>query len=858
MLRIVKVGLPICFVFFVTKIIYSQSSRQKYTINGGWKYEKKGVAFGQRDFLVDDASWERVNIPHTWNAEDPFDDKKSYGRGIGWYRKTIQLSKESLKRQKAFLHFEGVNQVSDVFVNGVHVGRHKGGYTAFTFNITKALNEGESQLISVMVNSAHDPFIPPLSVGYALYGGIYRDVWLITTDEIHFDLSDYGSKGIYIETPEVSNDKASVSIRGIVVNDSKSNQDLEIESVIYDKYKKEVSRFSSTLKLKSNEKKEYNHKITFNNPNLWSPTSPYLYTVHSSIKKGNIEIDSYLNPLGLRWYSFNPNKGFFLNGKPLKLKGTNRHQDMQNKGSALSNADHRTDMELIKNMGCNFIRIAHYPQDPEILKAADELGLLAWEEVPLVNYMTINEEFLANSKHMLREMIRQHFNHPSVIVWGSMNEIFLWGNNEDRIGKQTDSTYTNNVAKYAIELNNLIHKEDPARYSTLAMHMSSDYDKTGIEDAPQIASYNIYSGWYGGKFEDFGKIFDRKHEKKPNQNIFISEYGAGSDVRLNSKEPKRFDFTGQYQRLFNESYLRQINERSYISGSAIWNQFDFSQPHVGGSIPHINQKGMATWDRKPKDVYYFYKANWNEEPMIHIAEKNWLQRVSISDKENYEITLYSNLKEVSLYLNGKKIDSKSPNDINKLTWTVSLKSGMNNLYAVGKAKGNLIEDFATIILNNITESSSFGINVGSNAQYIDSTGFSWIQDDVFNGTYGYSNGKPTLLNRKYIIRGSDHDPLYYTYLDDVKKYKIKAANGIYNITLYFIENEKLTLGDRVFNLSINNNKVIENLDIVKEVGFCYGLEKTFKVEVKNNEIFLEFNALSGKAVLSGIKLSKEN
>tara|TARA_R110002096_G_scaffold435817_1_gene663454 strand:- start:11189 stop:13708 length:2520 start_codon:yes stop_codon:yes gene_type:complete len=839
-------------------MIYGQSSRQIHTINEGWKFGNRGIAFGQHDFFVDDSSWESINIPHTWNAKDPFDDKKSYNRGIGWYRNTIQLSKEDLKNKKAFLHFEGVNQVADVFVNGIFVGRHKGGYTAFTFDITQALKEGKSQLLSVQVNSAHDPFIPPLSVGYALYGGIYRDVWLITTNEVHFDLSDHGSKGIYIKTPEVSNEKASVSVNGTIINESNKNEDLDIETIIFNAQKIEVTRFSTKLNLKPNEKSAYSHELIVKNPNLWSPDNPYLYTVKSSIRKNGTEIDNYVNPLGFRWYSFNPDQGFFLNGKQLKLRGTNRHQDMQDKGSALSNVDHRKDMELIKDMGCNFIRIAHYPQDPEILRTADELGLLAWEEIPLVNYMTIDQEFLANSKYMLKEMIRQHHNHPSIIVWGSMNEIFLWGNNEDRISKQTDSVYVKYVAKYAKELNNLVLTEDADRYSTLAMHSSSDYDKAGIEDIPQIASYNIYSGWYGGKFEDFGATFDRKHKKKPNQNIFISEYGAGADIRLNSKRPERLDFTSQYQRLFNESYLRQINERDYISGSAIWNQFDFSQPHVGGPIPHLNQKGMATWDRKPKDVYYFYKANWNNKPMIHIAEKDWTERASITDKETYEITVYSNLNEVELYLNGKKLGVKYPNDINKTKWTVLLKAGKNNLYTVGKANEKLIEDFTTITIKNITDTNTYGINIGSNAQYTDSSGFAWIQDDIFNGTYGYSSGEQTLLNRKYIIRGSNHDPLYYSYLNDIEKYKVKATNGTYNVTLYFIENEKIPSGERVFDVSINNTKVIENLDITNEVGFCYGIEKTFEVEVKNKEILIDFNAIAGKAILSGLKVTKVN
>lgn len=851
-----KILLNVLLFCFTSLLLNAQSVRQSETINDGWRFLNQGIAFGQNPTLVDDSTWGIVNIPHTWNATDPFDDAKSYDRGIGWYRKQLQLSKENLKGKKAFLNFEGVNQVADVFVNGIHVGRHKGGYTAFTFDITNALISGNSQLIAVSVNSAHDPLIPPLSVGYALYGGMYRDVWLITTNKVHFDLNNHGSKGVFITTPEVSDKSAKISVKGTIINEDSTKQDITINSIIYDASKNNVGSFVSKLTLNPEEKASYTHQISIENATLWSPDSPYLYSVESSISNNGKIIDKIENPLGFRWFSFDANKGFSLNGKHIKLRGTNRHQDKMAQGSALSNAEHRRDMQLIKDMGCNFIRIAHYPQDPEILKAADELGLLAWEEVPLVNYMTIHPEFLENSKNMLKEMIRQHFNHPSVIVWGSMNEIFLWGNNEDRIGKQTDSVYIKNVAKYAKELNDLILVEDSARYSTLAMHMSSDYDKVGIEDLPQIASYNIYSGWYGGKFEDFGKTFDRKHVKKPNQNIFISEYGAGGDIRLNSKEPKRFDFTGQYQRLYNESYLKQINERPFISGSAIWNQFDFSQPHVGGPIPHLNQKGMATWDRKPKDVYYFYKANWNPEPMIHIAEKDWMQRASITEKENYEITIYSNLKKLDLYINGKKIGTKYPDAIKKTTWSVSLKAGKNNLRAIGKLNGKIIEDFVVINLSNITKESSFAINVGSNAQYTDNVGLPWIQDASFNGTYGYTNGTPKLLNRKYIIRGSNDDPMYYTYLEDVNKYKIKAANGTYNITLYFIENEKILSKERVFDVSINNNKVIENLDIEKEVGFCFGLEKTFEVEVKNNEIVLDFNAISGKPVLSGIKVSK--
>tara|TARA_R110002073_G_scaffold42688_1_gene119225 strand:- start:4887 stop:7424 length:2538 start_codon:yes stop_codon:yes gene_type:complete len=840
-------------------IINAQNLRQEKTINDGWRFLNQGIAFGQNASLVDDTVWEKVNVPHTWNADDPFNAQKSYKRGIGWYRKTIKINKEERTFKKFYLHFEGVNQVADVFVNGIHVGKHKGGYTAFTFDITKALNDGDMQLVAVMVNNAHDAYIAPLSVGFALYGGIYRDVWLVTTDAIHFDMDNYGSKGVFIKTPEVTSQSAKVNIKGTVVNEDTAVQNIAVHSIVYDASNKEVGNFSSNFTLNPDEKATYSHEISVDAPKLWSPDSPYLYTVKSTISKNGKTIDHVENPLGLRWFSFDANTGFSLNGKHLKLRGTNRHQDKKGQGSALSNAEHRRDMQLIKDMGCNFIRIAHYPQDPEILKAADELGLLAWEEVPLVNYMTIDPEFLENSKHMLKEMILQNYNHPAVVVWGSMNEIFLWGNNEDRISKQPDAEYKKDVAAYAKILDATIREEDPTRYSTLAMHQSKDYDEVGIEDTPQIASYNIYSGWYGGEFQHYGGYLDQKHKSKPNQLIFVSEYGAGSDSRLNSDKPKRFDFTGQYQRLFSESYLEQTEAREYVSGSAIWNQFDFSQPHVGGSMPHLNQKGMATWDRKPKDVYYLFQANWSKKPMLHIAENDWKVRAITTDFKKYTITVYSNLSKITLYANGKKVGAKTVGKLNKVQFEVALQKGENQLKASGISKGKTVEDFTTIELQKYDgkENANIFINAGSNAQYYDGlSNTAWLEDTNFNGFYGYTNGIEKQINRKKIMRSGMHDALFYTVLEDVDVYRIKAKNGSYKLSLYFMESDGLKKGERVFDVMVNGKKEVSALDLTDEAGFCFGIEKTFDIEVTNNEVLIEFNAVSGKTTLSGLELIK--
>ena len=397
-------------------------SRVKYTINNNWKYHQGGFAFAHRSFQKGypvrvDELWESVSLPHTWNARDPFDDKPGYYRGIGWYRKEFFIE-DSLKGRKIFLHFEGVNQVADVYVNGTFVGDHKGGYTAFTFDITDELKYGTNKnIVAVKVDNSHDNAVPPLSVGYTIYGGIYRDVWLIATDRVHIDATNYGSSGVFISTPSVNKDQTRVSIRTSVINNRIEDQNIELVHRICDNSGIEVLRLSKDVNIKSGARQNINSmQGRLDSPHLWSPEKPYLYSVYTEIYQNGKKLDCVKNPLGFRYYSFNPNKGFSLNGEPYTIKGTNRHQDFEGLGNALPNAQHRTDMEWIKKMGANFVRLAHYPQDPVVLQNTDRLGLLVWEEIPMVNYMNMWPQFKENAKIMIREMIRQHYNNHSVIL----------------------------------------------------------------------------------------------------------------------------------------------------------------------------------------------------------------------------------------------------------------------------------------------------------------------------------------------------------------------------------------------------------------------------------------------------------
>ncbi|MBW3553173.1 MAG: beta galactosidase jelly roll domain-containing protein, partial [Gemmatimonadetes bacterium] len=595
--------------------------RSRYTINDGWMYYPGGVEFAEKAF-VSNVGWEPVTVPHTWNAFDPFDDEDSYRRGISWYRRTLDLD-ESLRGKQLFLYFEGVNQVADVYVNGAFAGHHEGGYTAFAVNITDLLVLDEENLIAVQVDNSHDPHIPPLSVGFALYGGIYRDVWLIATEPVHVKVTDHASSGVYVSTPEVSRERGEVRVRGTIVNDAADARRVRVLNTVVDARGERVAESSSRLTVPAGGEASFAQNLPpVRDPHLWSPDDPYLYTVYTQVYDGDSLVDRVRNPLGFRWFRFDSQEGFFLNGERLELRGTNRHQDYEGLGSALSNRLHVQDLEWIKEMGANFLRLAHYPQDPTVLEAADRLGLLVWEEVPVVNYITPSEEFEETAKGVLREMIRQHYNHPSVILWGTMNEVLLWSKEGARIRDHTDTAYLRQVRDFAAEMDALVRAEDPSRYTAMAIHGGGgDYDEAGITAIPQVLGFNTYSGWYGGDFEGYGRMLDRRHAENPEQVIFISEYGAGSDLRLNSLVPERFDHSSAWHRMYHESYLRQTRERPFVAGTAIWNQFDFSQPHIGESMPNMNQKGMLTWDRRPKDAFYLYKANWNPEPLVYIASR---------------------------------------------------------------------------------------------------------------------------------------------------------------------------------------------------------------------------------------------
>ena len=764
--------ITICFVFG------SLAQRSKITINDAWHFYKGEAALAEHPDTKTEG-WQKVSIPHSWNAQDVTDEEAGYYRGAGWYRKNLSASYFPADKQH-FLYFEGANQVADVFVNGQFVGRHTGGYTAFAFDITKFTKPEQANMVAVRVDNKHDDNISPLTADFTFFGGIYRDVYVVSTHKVHLDLTDHASSGVYIKTPSVSASQGTVAISARLRNETTSTQKAEIQSIIKDPQGKVVATLSKKAKLKPNETTVFEHKAyEISNPQLWSPETPNLYEVTTQVLVDDKLVDQVTNPLGFRWYRFSGKDGFFLNGKHVKLVGANRHQDYKNMANALSDDQHRQDMRLLKEMGANFIRIAHYPQDPAILEACDRLGLIAWEETSVVNEGTLTEAFTQNALEQQKDMIRQHYNHPSVVMWGYMNEVYL----KIRMkGEDDQNKYMQGVVDIAKKLEALTLKEDPSRITVMAYHNSDRYNKAGISNVPMVSGWNLYFGWYHDSLPVLSDFLKKEHLAYPDRPLIISEYGAGTDQRLHSFDPAPFDFSVEWQRRYHEAYYEQLSEMDFIAGMAIWNFVNFNSEGRGDAMPRVNQKGILTDDRKPKDIYYFYQSALTDKPVLRIASREFTQRASAITKGqktvNQPVEIYSNLGEVELIANGKSL-GRQKTDNYKAVFEVPFIEGQNRLKAVATKGGQTTEDYLIIDFEMIETGDNFegiSINLGSNNFFIDDLSNTvWLPEQSYQNGWGYKGGEiAKKWNKRPMGNYSDImnttlDPLFQSYREGIER-----------------------------------------------------------------------------------------
>ena len=882
------------YIFILLFIVGWAQAQQRvvYTINDGWKFTK-GSPFEAQLTGCDDSSWETVNIPHTWNDKDADDETPGFYRGPVWYRKQLFIDK-SQEGRRAVIYFEGANQEVRFYLNGQFVGEHKGGYTRFCFDITPHLRYGQENLFAIYVNNVYNPNIPPLSADFTFFGGIYRDVYLQFMNPVHIATNDYASSGVYIRTPEVNNSAASVEITTLLTNDMPQAAEIRVENIICDADGKEVKKTQAEVKLAAGETKtDISKKIKIDSPRLWDIDDPYRYMVYTRIldkRKGTL-LDEVVNPLGLRWFKFDSEKGFFLNGKGRKLIGTARHQDYFQKGNALRDELHVQDVLLLKEMGGNYLRVSHYPQDPVIMEMCDKLGIVTSVEIPVVNAVTETEEFLHNSVEMAKEMVRQDFNRPSVMIWGYMNEIFLRRPYTE--GKQLEDYYRF-TEKVARALEATIREEDPSRYTMMAYHnMPQYYEDAHLTEIPMIQGWNLYQGWYEPDINEFQRLLDRAHKVYKGKVLMVTEYGPGVDPRVHSYQPERFDFSQEYGLVYHKHYLNEMMKRPFVAGSSLWNLNDFYSESRVDAVPHVNNKGVVGLNREKKDVYWFYKTALSRRPILVIGNREWKSRggvVNTAQKECIQsVPVFSNAEEVELFVNNKSLGKKKIED-NYALFDVPFVSGENLLEAVAVTGDNKLRDMLRIqfqlvgsqLKDEAVPFTELNVMLGSPRYFEDrAANVAWIPEQEYKpGSWGFIGGTSyrrqtgfgTMLGSDIDIHGTDMNPIFQTQRVGIKSFKADVPNGEYSVYLHWAElesdkkrealvynlgadSEQTFAGNRSFGISINGTTVSDDFNVARDYGYARAVIKKFVITVKDGKgVSVDFHKKEGEPILNAIRI----
>ena len=668
-------------LFAMAVSMQTLAQRENILINQDWTFR-----FSHQ---VNKNSSRRVDLPHTWNAQDALSGKPDYKRGIGNYDKKLFIRSE-WKGKRLFLRFEGANCVSNVFINGKQIGEHRGGYGAFIFEITDKVNYGKNNTVLVRVNNGEQLDVMPLVGDFNFYGGIYRDVHLLVTEDICISPLDYASPGVYLFQQHVGEKQAAVLARINLSNGTEHPRQatLRLQVKEGDKVVYQADKKVTVAPHTSVQPEEMS--FTLLNPRLWNGREdPFMYQTVITLVKDGKEIDKVEQPLGLRYYATDADRGFFLNGKHLPLHGVCRHQEWAEVGNALRPMHHEEDTRLMLEMGVNAIRLAHYPQATYMYDLMDRNGIVTWAEIPFVGPggyadkgFVDQPSFRKNGKEQLKEMIRQHFNHPSICFWGLFNELKENGDNP---------------LEYIKELNVLAHQEDPTRPTTSASNQGG-----AINFITDNIAWNRYDGWYGATPATLASWLDKTHQAHPEIKIAISEYGAGASIyhqqdSLVQTSPGSWWHPENWQTEYHIQNWKIISERPYVWGSFVWNMFDFGAAHrTEGDRPGINDKGLVTHDRKvKKDAFYFYKANWNPEPMVYIAGRRSVNRV----KPVTEVQIFSNCAEVTLKVNGQIIKKMQPDGVKVCIFKdIRLKKGENNIEVSAKNGKRVITDACCWIL----------------------------------------------------------------------------------------------------------------------------------------------------------------
>ncbi len=604
-------------------------------------------------FPKGDHATEQVNLPHTWNAVDGNDGNGSYLRTTGVYTRTFTAPKQPREGGRTYVEVLAAALNSTVKVNGQVATTHEGGFSIFRADVTDLCHEGENEL-TIEVSNEDTPSMYPSSADFTFYGGLYRGVNLISVPNAHFDLDYYGGPGMMVTPVPTEDGGANFTIKSFVTNPA---DDLTVMYSIEDCFGREVA---------SAVRGSADTEVTIYVPDaqLWSMDEPNLYTVVATLQRNNEEVDEIAANVGVRSFKVTPDEGFSINGVPTPLRGVSRHQDRVFEGNALTAEEHYDDAMLIKELGANTIRLAHYQHSQDFYDACDEIGFAVWAEIPFISVFKKGEGAHKHVMEEMKELIIQNYNHPSIMFWGISNEILIGGISQELVDTHHD-------------LEKLCKELDPTRLTTIA-HVSTTPVNGPMHHITDLESYNHYFGWYGGKMEQNGPWLDQFHAEHPDICIGISEYGCEGIINWHSNTPQCKDYTEEYQALYHEHMAQVFEDRPWVWASHVWNMFDFGcAARNEGGVSGRNNKGLVTMDRKTKkDSYFVYQAYWTQTPMVHIAGRRHAQRAG----ETTEIKVYSNQDTVVLYVNGKEVGQQTAHRVFK--FNAALNEGFNTIVAV--------------------------------------------------------------------------------------------------------------------------------------------------------------------------------
>lgn len=604
-------------------------------------------------FPKGDHATEQVNLPHTWNAVDGNDGNGSYLRTTGVYTRTFTAPKQPREGGRTYVEVLAAALNSTVKVNGQVATTHEGGFSIFRADVTDLCHEGENEL-TIEVSNEDTPSMYPSFADFTFYGGLYRGVNLISVPNAHFDLDYYGGPGMMVTPVPTEDGGANFTIKSFVTNPA---DDLTVMYSIEDCFGREVA---------SAVRGSADTEVTIYVPDaqLWSMDEPNLYTVVATLQRNNEEVDEIAANVGVRSFKVTPDEGFSINGVPTPLRGVSRHQDRVFEGNALTAEEHYDDAMLIKELGANTIRLAHYQHSQDFYDACDEIGFAVWAEIPFISVFKKGEGAHKHVMEEMKELIIQNYNHPSIMFWGISNEILIGGISQELVDTHHD-------------LEKLCKELDPTRLTTIA-HVSTTPVNGPMHHITDLESYNHYFGWYGGKMEQNGPWLDQFHAEHPDICIGISEYGCEGIINWHSNTPQCKDYTEEYQALYHEHMAQVFEDRPWVWASHVWNMFDFGcAARNEGGVSGRNNKGLITMDRKTKkDSYFVYQAYWTQTPMVHIAGRRHAQRAG----ETTEIKVYSNQDTVVLYVNGKEVGQQTAHRVFK--FNAALNEGFNTIVAV--------------------------------------------------------------------------------------------------------------------------------------------------------------------------------